>query len=286
MRIARSVDEVRRAIEEARAEGLTIAFVPTMGALHDGHLSLVRVGRARADIVVLSIFVNPLQFGPGEDLQRYPRDEEGDTRLATEAGVDICFLPSVDEMYPEGRSTTVSVGDLGATLEGADRPGHFDGVATVVAKLFNIVAPDVAVFGQKDAQQVAVIRQMVRDLSFDIEIVVAPTIRESDGLALSSRNAYLSQTDRDRATALHRALLEGERALEREGPEIAEKRMWEVLINEDLEPSYAKAVDPVTLGPPDPEGPVLLLIAARVGATRLIDNLLVDRGTANERKGA
>ena len=275
MKIARSRAELYETLRSARGEGLRIGFVPTMGALHEGHLSLVEAARGVADVVVLSVFVNPLQFGPSEDLASYPRDEDRDLELAQGAGVGVVFLPSIGEMYPEGRSTTVSVGELGIVLEGADRPGHFDGVATVVAKLFNLVSPDVAVFGQKDAQQVAVIKKMVKDLSYAIEIVVAPTVREPDGLALSSRNAYLSADDRPRATALYRALLAGANTIAEEGFEAAEKNMWELLVAEGLEPSYARVVDPETFGQPANGSHVLLVIAARLGDTRLIDNMLI-----------
>ena len=272
MKSVRTADQLRA--EMARRSG-KVGLVPTMGSLHEGHLSLVSAASASCDVVVASIFVNPLQFGPGEDFAAYPRDERRDLDLAAEAGVDVLFLPSVDEMYPPGRSTTVSVGPIGDVLEGADRPGHFDGVATVVTKLFNLVAPDVAFFGQKDAQQVAVIKQLARDLSFDIELAICPTVREPDGLALSSRNAYLSADERRRASALHRALLAGAVTVAEKDFDATEKMMWELLVAEGLEPSYAAAVDPETFGPPDPQGPVLLVGAARLGKTRLIDNLLV-----------
>lgn len=275
MNVVTTIAGVRQAVAEARERGETISFVPTMGALHEGHLSLVDAARRVGGYVVMSIFVNPLQFGPNEDLAAYPRDEDRDLKLAEGAGVDIVFLPTVSEMYPEGRSTTVSVGELGTVLEGVDRPGHFDGVATVVAKLFNLVRPDLAVFGQKDAQQVAVIKKMVKDLSYAIEIVVAPTVREPDGLALSSRNAYLSADDRPRASALYRALLAGANTIAEEGFEAAEKNMWELLVAEGLEPSYARVVDPETFGPPANGSHVLLVIAARLGDTRLIDNMLI-----------
>lgn len=274
MKVARSRTELAQVLQPGRGAS-RIGFVPTMGALHEGHLSLVAAARDAADVVVLSIFVNPLQFGPNEDLASYPRDEERDLRLAEAAGADLVFLPSVAEMYPEGRSTTVSVGELGTVLEGTDRPGHFDGVATVVAKLFNLVQPDVAVFGQKDAQQVAVIKKMVKDLSYAIEILVAPTVRETDGLALSSRNAYLTAEERPSATALYRALRLGAQTVADEGFEAAEKSMWDLLVAEGLEPSYARAVDPDTFGSPSLGSDVLLVIAARLGKTRLIDNMLV-----------
>lgn len=273
MKTVRTAAQLRA--ELASLAGKRIGFVPTMGSLHEGHLSLIAAATDSCDLVIVSIFVNPLQFGPREDFAAYPRDESRDLELAAEAGVDVVFLPSVDEMYPPGRATTVSVGPVGDVLEGADRPGHFDGVTTVVTKLFNLVRPDVAFFGQKDAQQVAVIKQLVRDLSFDIELAICPTVREPDGLALSSRNAYLSADDRQRAAALHRALLAGADSLSAKDFDATEKKMWELLVAEGLEPSYAAAVDPETFGPPDPYGPVLLVVAARLGKTRLIDNLLV-----------
>lgn len=263
------------AVERAQMNG-SVGFVPTMGALHEGHLSLVKAARRDCDAVVVSIFVNPLQFGPAEDLDSYPRDGSADAALLADAEADLLFLPSVDEMYPPGRTTTVSVGPIGEVLEGADRPGHFDGVATVVAKLFNLVDPTIAYFGQKDAQQVAVIRQMVRDLSFDIELSICPTVRGSDGLALSSRNAYLSSDERARASAVYRAMVAGEQTLREEGFDAAEKKMWDLLVAERLKPSYASVVDPVTFGTPRADGPVLLVVAARLGSTRLIDNLLIE----------
>lgn len=275
MNVVRSSTELRGLLDIAGKEGKRIGFVPTMGALHDGHLSLVDAARAKCDIVVLSIFVNPLQFGPTEDLAAYPRDETRDIEIAEEAKVDIAFLPSVDEIYPEGRATLVSVGGLGQVLEGVDRPGHFTGVATVVAKLFNMVGADVAFFGQKDAQQVAVIKQMVRDLSFPIELSIEPTVREADGLALSSRNRYLAPAERQQATAIYRALRIGVSAFRQEGIEAAEKKMWELLVDEGLEPRYTKVVDADTFGTPVAGRPVVLAVAARLGTTRLIDNVLL-----------
>lgn len=275
MKVVREVEAVRRAVRAHRAEGSVVALVPTMGALHRGHLSLVEIARRIADVTVVSIFVNPLQFGPGEDLEAYPRDEVGDLEAAERHGVDLVFAPSNEEMYPEHSVTTVDVGDLGSILEGAERPGHFRGVATVVTKLFNAVEPDIAVFGQKDAQQVAVIKRMVRDLAFGIRIEVGETIREPDGLALSSRNAYLKGADRERATALYRALEEGRDRLASGGtPDDAEAAMRKVLDDEEgVEAGYARAVDPVTFRRPKED--VLLVIAARVGRARLIDNVLV-----------
>jgi pantoate--beta-alanine ligase len=255
-----------------------VGFVPTMGALHEGHLSLIRRARDASDIVVVSVFVNPRQFGPSEDFEAYPRDEARDLALAESEDVNLVFVPGVEHMYPAGAVTTVHVeGPLGDTLEGAARPGHFDGVATVVAKLFNVTDPDVAVFGQKDAQQVAVIRRVVRDLAFRTEIVVSPTVREPDGLALSSRNAYLDGSARAAATALHRALVAGEEAFRAGGPAAAVERTRAVLAGtEGVEPDYAAAVDPYTFEAPVDGAPLLLAVAARVGGTRLIDNVVLE----------
>lgn len=273
MRVERTIADVRRALD---GQG-SLGFVPTMGFLHDGHLSLMDRARGENERLAVSIFVNPLQFGPSEDLEAYPRDEERDLKLCEGAGVDVVFVPSVDEMYAAERSTSVSVKRITETLEGAARPGHFDGVATVVAKLFNIVRPDRAYFGQKDAQQVAVIRRMIADLSFDVELVVCPTIREDDGLAMSSRNSYLDADERRRAIALYEALRAGRAELEatRE-PSAAEERMWLTLSATDgIVPEYAAAVDPDDFGPV--RGPrVLLAVSARVGPARLIDNMLVE----------
>ncbi|MDQ3915681.1 MAG: pantoate--beta-alanine ligase [Actinomycetota bacterium] len=277
MRVARTVAELRAFYRNERARATRVAFVPTMGALHDGHLSLIRKAREAADLVVVSIFVNPLQFGPSEDFGAYPRDEARDLGLAESEDVNLAFLPSVEHMYPEGAATTVHVGgSLTATLEGVARPGHFDGVATVVAKLFNVVDPDVAVFGQKDAQQVAVVRRMTRDLDFRTEIAVAPTVREEDGLALSSRNAYLSPEERRAAAALYTALQAGEGAYREGGTAVAVEAM-RALLDEapGVELDYAAAADPYTFEAPVRGGPLLLAVAARVGGTRLIDNVLL-----------
>lgn len=273
MKVARTIAEFRALVEDQASP--RIGFVPTMGALHRGHLSLVDLARDAADLLVASVFVNPLQFGVGEDLDRYPRDEAGDLARLEDAGVGITFLPSVEEMYPEGTEVRVAVGRLGTILEGAHRPGHFDGVATVVAKLFNIVRPSVAVFGQKDAQQVAVVRQLIGDLDYDIELLVGPTVREEDGLALSSRNAYLSPTERTRARALYRALEAGSDSLRGGGgPDAAEVSARRILDAEPgIETDYVAAVDPATFERPGPSGPVLVAVAAWVGKTRLIDNV-------------
>ncbi len=281
VRVCRAKAALRAALEPARREGRTIGLVPTMGYLHEGHLSLLRAAAAECDLVVMSLFVNPTQFGPGEDLERYPRDEERDLRLAAEAGAEIVFAPSVAEMYPDGFATRVEVGgNLTAVLDG-DRsrrgPEHFRGVTTIVAKLFNIVAPDVAYFGQKDAQQVAVLRRMVRDLDFPLRVEVLPTVREPDGLAMSSRNAYLEPADRERAATLARALASVEREARagslRAGLEAARRE----LAAAGIEPEYLEARDAERLEPVEALNgrPVLVAVAARVGAARLIDNILI-----------
>jgi pantoate--beta-alanine ligase len=275
---ARSATELRELLHAERTPIRIVGLVPTMGALHDGHLSLVRLARERSDVVVVSIFVNPLQFGAGEDFESYPRDHGRDLGLAEAEKVDVAFLPEVGEMYPEGDSTRVSAGPLGEILEGEARPGHFDGVCTVVAKLFNLVGPDMAFFGQKDAQQVAVIKRMVADLGWPIEIVVGAIVREPDGLAMSSRNAYLSPEERKKASVLYAALRAGREAVvSGEGVEKAEARMMETVgTTEGVILEYARAVDPDDFGPPRGGRPLLLAVAARVGPARLIDNLIVD----------
>ncbi len=242
MRIVRSAAELPRESE--------IGLVPTMGAFHEGHLALFRAARDENEIVVASLFVNPAQFGEGEDLERYPRDEEGDARLAEEAGVDVLYVPAADEIYPPGFETWVEVERLGSILEGEHRPGHFRGVATVCLKLFNLVRPRRAYFGQKDAQQVAIVRRVVRDLAVPVEIRIVPTARDEDGLALSSRNAYLSPEERERALALPRALAARDRSL----------------LN-GLEVDYFEEAD---------FEPRVLAAAVRVGNTRLIDNVVLE----------
>jgi pantoate--beta-alanine ligase len=283
----RTKAELRSALAEARRAGQMIGLVPTMGYLHEGHLSLIRAARAECDLVVMSLFVNPTQFGPGEDLDRYPRDEESDLRLAGEAGADLVFAPPVEEVYASDASTAVEVGgSLTGVLDGDPErrgPEHFRGVTTVVAKLFNMVGPDVAYFGQKDAQQAVVIRRMVRDLDFPVRVEVMPTVREPDGLAMSSRNAYLDPADRERATALSRALAAAERGARAgslaEGLEAARRELRDA----GIEPEYLEARDAETLEPAQAlEGrPVLVLVAARVGAARLIDNVLIQPPTPN-----
>jgi pantoate--beta-alanine ligase len=283
-RVVRGVGELRDALAPARRQGLTIGLVPTMGFLHDGHVSLLRAARAECDLVVMSLFVNPTQFGPNEDLDRYPRDEERDLRLAGGAGVDLVFAPSVEEIYPDGCATTVEVtGNLTSVLDGdPSRRGaaHFRGVTTIVAKLFNIVGPDVAYFGQKDAQQAAVIKRMARDLGFPLRVEVMPTVREEDGLAMSSRNVYLEPADRLRAVAISRALAAAEQqalALDSLDAGLAAARIE--LAAAAIEPEYLEARDAETLEPAErlrAGRPVLIAVAAKVGGARLIDNVLVE----------
>ncbi|MGN6586567.1 MAG: pantoate--beta-alanine ligase [Solirubrobacterales bacterium] len=277
----RTKAELRSALADARRAGQTIGLVPTMGYLHQGHLSLIRAARAECDLVVMSLFVNPTQFGAGEDLDRYPRDEERDLRLAREAGADLVFAPAVEEVYPEGFATHVEVaGSLTAVLDGdpsSRGPEHFRGVTTVVAKLFNVVGPDIAYFGQKDAQQAVVIRRMAHDLDFPVRIEVLPTVREADGLAMSSRNAYLSPEDRERATALSRALGAAERDARPGSLATALEAATRELEAAGIEPEYLEARDAETLQPVHAlaDRPVLVAVAARVGAARLIDNVLI-----------
>ena len=270
---------LRAHVEDLRRDGRRIAVVPTMGALHEGHLALLRAARSRADLVILTIFVNPTQFGPNEDLARYPRDLEGDLRACEEEGADIVFVPSVDEMYPSPPETSVVVPGLAATMEGASRPTHFAGVATVVAKLLNVAGPCRAYFGEKDYQQLVVVRRMTADLSFPVEVVGCPIVREADGLARSSRNVYLTPEERAAAPVLHRALQEGRAAIdagERDAGAVAH-RLRAVIATEPLaQVDYAEAVDPATLRPPERlRGEVRLLVAARFGRPRLLDNLAV-----------
>ena len=272
----RTITELRQTVGAWRAGGLKVALVPTMGALHAGHLSLVDRARELAPFVAMSIFVNPLQFGAGEDLDRYPRTLDADLALAAERGVDLVFAPSAAEMYPGGPpQVTVHPGPLGERLEGAVRPGHFAGVLTVVAKLFGIFTPDVAVFGQKDWQQATVIRRMVADLDLPVGVEVAPTVREADGLAMSSRNVYLSDHERRQALAL-RSGLDRARALFAAGERDAETlraAVWTAMSIPGVAPEYAEVVDGGTLEGVAVAGPgSVALVAARVGGTRLIDN--------------
>jgi pantoate--beta-alanine ligase len=280
-RVLRAKAALRAELDEPRRQGRTIGLVPTMGCLHEGHLSLLRAARVECDVVVMSLFVNPTQFGPGEDLDRYPRDEERDLRLASEAGVDFVYAPSVAEVYPDGFATAVEVGgNLTGVLDGdPGRRGaaHFRGVTTVVAKLLNSVQPDVAYFGQKDAQQGAVIQRMVRDLDFPMRIEVLPTVREADGLAMSSRNAYLDDAARERAVALSRALQAAERGAHDESLQAGLDAARRELADAGIEPEYLEARDAELLEPVAKLNgrPVLVAVAARVGGARLIDNVLI-----------
>ncbi len=276
MKTIRTVSELRAALAPLRRAQCAIGLVPTMGALHDGHLSLMRRARDTCDVVVVSLFVNPSQFNDAGDLDGYPRDEERDARLAAELGVDVLFAPSIEEVYPPGFATSVSVGGASAGLEGEHRgPAHFTGVATVVTKLLNMVGPDVAFFGQKDAQQAVVIRRLVRDLDIPVRIEVCPTVRAPDGLALSSRNALLSPHERSRATALHRALAAVADAVaggETE-PERALAAGRAQLEDAGVVLEYLALVDPASMEPLERvEGDALAVVAAVVGTTRLIDN--------------
>jgi pantoate--beta-alanine ligase len=281
VKLVRAKAELRAALAPARREGRSIGLVPTMGYLHEGHLSLLRATRSECDLVVMSLFVNPAQFGPGEDLDRYPRDEERDLRLAGEAGVDFVYAPPVAEVYPEGFATNVEVeGGFTAVLDGDPSrrgPEHFRGVTTVVAKLFNTVQPDVAYFGQKDAQQVAVIRRMVADLDVPVRIEVLPIVREADGLAMSSRNAYLDPRAREQATALSRALSAAKATAVVGGLDAALDAARAELRAAGVEPEYLEARDAENLTPvAEPNGrPVLIAVAAEVGGARLIDNVLI-----------
>ncbi|MBU0990585.1 MAG: pantoate--beta-alanine ligase [Proteobacteria bacterium] len=282
MEIIETVQEMRQRSEALRLDGQTIAFVPTMGFLHEGHLELMRAGKKHADKLIISVFVNPTQFGPGEDLDQYPRDTEGDLEKAHNVGVDIVFMPTAAEMYPEESETRVRVENLPRHLCGLSRPGHFDGVATVVAKLFNITKPHVAVFGQKDYQQLAVISRMVMDLNMDIQILGVPTVREPDGLAMSSRNSYLRPEERRSALSLRKSIdLAGAlfRGGEKKAKAIKDEIQSLVLSHPFTEIDYIALCDPVTLDDVEVLGHEnLLALAVRVGKTRLIDNCLLREG--------
>jgi pantoate--beta-alanine ligase len=279
MKVITTITEMRSLAESLRREGKRIGFVPTMGFLHEGHLSLMRAARQENDIVVASIFVNPAQFGPKEDLARYPRDAEGDRKKCESVGVDIVFTPSAEEMYPEKPGVFVAVEGLSDILEGAIRPGHFRGVATVVAKLFHIVQPHRAYFGQKDYQQCAVIKRMKKGLDLDVEVAVLPTMREPDGLAMSSRNSYLNAEQRKKAACLFRALTAAEKLVRsgvREPEKVRQKMRAVMLAEKDVQIEYVEVSDPDTLEPiRTMQERIVLLVAARIGTTRLIDNLLV-----------
>jgi pantoate--beta-alanine ligase len=280
VRILRTIAEVRAHVAEQRAARRSVGLVPTMGAFHAGHLALMRTARAEHDTVIVSLFVNPAQFEESADLAAYPRDEAGDAAQAEATGADVLFAPAPEEIYPDGFATTVSVSGVADPLEGAVRgPSHFAGVCTVVAKLFNIVAPDVAYFGQKDAQQVAVLRRMVRDLDIPVRIAVVPTVREPDGLALSSRNGRLDPGERARAVALVEGLRAAEAAAARGESDAGRLRAaaTAAMTARAVEPDYVALVDPDSFRMVETaRGRVLIAVAARVGATRLIDNLLID----------
>jgi len=278
MKTLHTVEQLRAALMPVRRAGLTIGLVPTMGALHEGHLSLIERAREQCDRVVVSLFVNPAQFNEGTDLERYPREEERDARLAARAGADLLFAPSVEEVYPPGFATSVEVLGVSECLEGAARgAGHFRGVCTVVTKLLCMVLPDAAYFGQKDAQQVVVIRRLVRDLNLPVRVEVCPTVREPDGLAMSSRNAHLNADERAQALSLYRALsatAEHAAAGERSAEALLEAARAAIV---PVEPEYLALVDPDTLEPVTQlDGPAVLAVAAHIGDTRLIDNLILD----------
>jgi pantoate--beta-alanine ligase len=279
MKIVRTVAEIRDALLAPRRAGRSIGLVPTMGAFHDGHMSLIRRAREQNDVVVVWLFVNPSQFNDPADLQRYPRDEERDAAMAREAGVDYLFAPTVEEVYPAGFTTSVSVAGLSESLEGAHRgAGHFDAVTTVVAKMFNMVGPDVAYFGQKDAQQAMVVRRMVRDLDMPLRIELCPIVRAADGLALSSRNVLLSPEERRRATSLHRALLAVDAVIAAGecDPAAAVSAGRREMERAGITPEYLEIVSPETMASvTQVDGDVLVLVAAFVGRTRLIDNTMI-----------
>ena len=279
MKIITTISEMQSTAESFRREGRRAGFVPTMGFLHEGHLSLMHAAREECDVVVTSIFVNPAQFGPNEDLDRYPRDAEGDRKKCESIPVDILFMPDAKEMYPAGASAFVTVEGISDILEGAIRPGHFRGVATVVAKLFNIVKPHTAYFGQKDFQQCVVIRRMAKDLNMDVAISVLPTVREQDGLAMSSRNVYLNPDERRAAACLSRVLKAGEELVKagvRE-PDKVKRKMRAILLQEKgIVVDYLEIADPDSLVLlPDLKNRMVMLVAVRLGSTRLIDNLLI-----------
>ena len=280
MKICTTIAEARAVCHQIRADRKRLGLVPTMGALHAGHLSLVRAARARCGAVVVSIFVNPTQFGPKEDFAKYPRPFESDCAALEKEGADMIFAPAADEMYAEGETTWVTVEGLSEKLDGQSRPGHFRGVTTVVAKLFHVIEPEVAFFGQKDAAQLAVIRRMVRDLNFPVEIVSCPIVREPDGLAMSSRNAYLSPRERRRALVLRRSLQEVEKAFregERNASALSQSGRGVLAQEPEVRLDYFEVVDPETLDPVEAvAGKTLVAVAAYVGTTRLIDNVVLE----------
>ncbi len=278
--VIRDVEEMQREAERLRCLGKRVGVVPTMGFLHEGHLTLIRMGKKHSDVVITTIFVNPTQFGPSEDFTRYPRNLDRDTQLASRAGTDYVFAPGTDAVYPQNYHSFVEIEKITAVLEGKLRPGHFRGVATIVAKLFNITKPHVAVFGQKDAQQVAVIRQMIRDLNFDIRLLVCPIVREPDGLAMSSRNTYLSEVERAQAPVLHTSLKLAEKLIlqgEREARTIIQQVKDMITGNSSAVIDYVSIADAATLEElVECKGSMLLSLAARFGTTRLIDNIMLE----------
>lgn len=279
MKLVSAITDMRSFSRKCREEGRAIGLVPTMGALHEGHLSLVSKAKAENDITVVSIFVNPTQFGPNEDLSKYPRDTEGDLQKLSPHKVDAVFIPDAGEMYPEGFSTSINIGHIGDILCGASRPGHFNGVATVVAKLLNIVMPGRAYFGQKDLQQTVIVKKLVRDLNLDVDIIVCPTVRETDGLAMSSRNAYLSRDERKTAAVLYRALRLGEEMItlnKAVKPALVLKEIKQLINSEtSVNIDYAEIVDLNNLETvEDIQSPVALCVAVKIGTTRLIDNII------------
>ncbi|WP_265443648.1 pantoate--beta-alanine ligase [Acetivibrio straminisolvens] len=280
MRVIETISDLKAIVRTQKSMGRTIGFVPTMGYLHEGHLSLVNMSLQNNDYTIMSIFVNPTQFGPNEDFDRYPRDMERDLKLAESAGVDVVFAPSVKEMYPDGYNTYVNVEGITEVLCGKSRPGHFRGVTTIVAKLFNIVEPHRAYFGQKDAQQVAVIKKMVRDLNMNIEIITCPIVREEDGLAMSSRNVYLSPEERKSALILSKSLMESEELIkkgETSGEKIKKYIIDRIQTEKNAVIDYVEAVNADTLENIDEiKGRVLIALAVRFGNTRLIDNIIVE----------
>jgi pantoate--beta-alanine ligase len=281
VKIVSSIIEMQQVADELRRNGKRIGVVPTMGYLHDGHLSLIKIAKQHSDLVVTTIFVNPTQFAPNEDFNKYPRDLERDSKLADSAGTDILFTPSKEEMYPGGYVTFVEVENITSVLEGTVRPTHFRGVATIVAKLFNIVKPHVAVFGQKDAQQAIVVRRMVKDLNFDIDIIVAPIVREPDGLAMSSRNVYLSADDRKQSTVLNQSLQFAKKEIEN-GERDCKQLIYKMLTIITAKPfasiDYISIADAATLeelSTLQQGREILISLAVRFGSTRLIDNILL-----------
>jgi pantoate--beta-alanine ligase len=279
MKLIETIDTMQEQCEALRLSGKTIALVPTMGFFHEGHLELMRVGRRLADILAISIFVNPTQFGPSEDFQAYPRDMEGDLAGAKEVGVDLVFAPSVEEMYPDGHQTKIAVERVTKHLCGLSRPGHFDGVTTVVAKLFNITKPHLAVFGEKDYQQLTTVKRMVKDLDMDIQIIGVPTFREPDGLAMSSRNSYLNPEERESALCLKKSL-DLAREMFSQGKKDVQKMREAVekliLTHPFTEIDYINICDPMSLEDVDQiEGKALLALAVKVGKARLIDNCII-----------